>query len=553
MSDHPKSEAIAESEVDAGTHLAVASRKIGFEWLFDNPIIIKQARVRLKKSSLLTWVAMLSLLAMGHMWLEFQSGTQRYDRSAGYILGGMIFFLLIIGSQQTGLLAGSTRASGMLDFHRLSPQSPASLFAGFLIGGPLREYAIFGVGTIFFLAACALYGTNIPGALMVLAAIIVLVLLFHGLSIVSAMLARVPTNNAAKGAGAAAWGVIISMMFLGPLFSRAMAIDRLASDPLTIPYFGFDLPWYVIFMLLGCIAFVFFAIAGVRRLRDDIRPSLSKKQAIVAFGLSIFAGLGFLSVPVTLIDNAIYGGMMLGICTTWIVLSFILIPTTAPDRVSYIGGLRRSLRLGHRRSGPFADRSVNRWAVAAMAVMLTLGISCTSYTMSTGVNGFDFPGASSATIVLILIEFGLALQYFRLRLGKNAGGAMLLFVFMMWVLPIIVGVMILSAAAVPFQESSGFIAMSVSPFMGVLFGSGVTDIMGVDSRMCQLAALLPTLTAVFIFNMLISNLQKRIDKRILPDHTAKDADPFAWLDQATPRDLVSGKKRKPAEKPTDQG
>jgi len=66
----------------------------------------------------------------------------------------------------------------------------------------------------------------------------------------------------------------------------------------------------------------------------------------------------------------------------------------------------------------------------------------------------------------------------------------------------------------------------------------------IDYKSCQLAALLPTLTAVFVFNMMVSNLQKRIDKRILPEHSAADADPFAWLDQATPRELVSGKNRK---------
>ncbi len=538
------SEARVDSVPEGGYPSQAPSQKSSFDWLVDNPIIIKQTRVRLKRSSLFSWVAMLALLAMGHMWLEFQTGTQRYDRSAGYILGGMIFFLLIIGSQQTGMLVGSTRGSGMLDFHRLSPQSPKSLFAGFLLGGPIREYAIFAVGSVLFLVACAFYGTYIPGALTVLAAIVVLVLLFHSLSIVSAMLTKVPTNNAAKGAGAA-WGVIVSMMFLGPLISRAMAIDRLASDPFTIRYFGLKLPWYVVFMGLGTVAFVFFAIAGVRRLQDDIRPSLSKKQAIAAYGISILAGLGFLSVPDSSFDTDSLGGFfVLGLCSFWIVVSFILIPTTAPDRVAYIGGLRRSLRLGHRRSGPFADRAVNRWALAFMALLLTLGISISTYKMSDGENENLFPGASSATVVLVLIEFGLALQYFRLRLGKNAGGAMLLFIFVMWVLPIIVGIMIISTGAASISEPTGFVAMSVSPFPGVLFGSGLIDQSEIDFKTCQLAALLPTLTSVFILNMMISNLQKRIDRRILPDHTAKDADPFAWLDQATPRDLVAGTKRK---------
>ncbi|MBI1322860.1 hypothetical protein GC170_06715 [bacterium] len=544
MTETNSSEAFPETPSAGTINAGVPNAASRFDWLFDNPIIIKQTRVRLKRSSLFSWVAMLALLAMGHMWMEYQFGTQRYDRSAGYTLAGMIFFLLIIGSQQTGMLVGSTRASGMLDFHRLSPQSPSSMFAGFILGGPIREYMIFGVGSILFLAACAFYGTFLPGAILVLASILVMVLLFHGLSIVSAMLARTPNVNAAKGAGAA-WGVIISMMFLGPLFSRAMAIDRLASDPFSFRYVGLRLPWYVVFMGLGAVAFVFFAIAGVRRLKDDIRPSLSKKQAIAAYFLAILAGLGFLSAPEDTIDSAILGGILIGICAFWVLLSFILIPTTAPERVAYIGGLRRSLRLGHRRPGPFEDRAVNRWAIAAMAGLLTIGISIATFIMSSGgEKGFEFPGASSATVVLVVIEFGLALQYFRLRLGKHAGGAMLLFIFVMWILPIIVGIMIISSGVANITDSAGFIAMSASPFPGVLLGSGVIDETGIDSKSCQLAALLPALTAVFVFNMLVSNLQKRIDKRILPEHSAADADPFAWLDQATPRELVSSKKPK---------
>lgn len=512
-------------------------------FLFDNPIIIKQARVRLRRTSLFTWVGMLSLLAMGHLWLEFQIGTQRYDRSAGYILGGMIFFLLLIGAQQTGMLVSSTRGSGMLDFHRLSPQSPRSLFAGFLLGGPLREYAVFGVGSVLFLVACAMYGTSIGGAVAILAAVLVLVLLFQGLTIVSAMLARTPTNNAAKGAGAA-WGVIIAGMFLGPIFSNAMRVDRLASEPFHVRYYGIRMPWYVLFMGLGLTAFLFFAIASVRRLQDDIRPSLSKKQAIVAFGLAVFAGLGFLATPDSAMDIDMKSVLMMCIFAFWTLLSFLLIPTTAPDRVSYIGGLRRSLRMGNRRPWAFEDRAVNRWAIGALAGILSLGITgATFFLTNDNPEAAVLPGGSSATVVLILLEYGLAIQYFRLRLGKHAGGAMMLFLFVAWVLPVVIGVMVLSSGVnATTDAANGFVVMSVSPFPGVLLGSGILDDTEINSKACQFAALLPALAAVFTFNMMITNLQKRIDRRILPDHQEKDADPFAWLDQATPRELVVGEK-----------
>jgi hypothetical protein len=181
-----------ETEIRNQSVMQSAKPEKGWDWsiLTDNPIIIKQSRVRLKRSSMISWFMTIGVLASAVIWMEFQFGTKRYDRSAGYILGGMIFMMLLAGTQQLALMITATRATGMIDFHRLSPQSPLSLMVGFLVGGPIREYAIVAFGMPFLILACVLYGTPLLGLFVILLAAFSLALLLYGLTLVSAMLSK---------------------------------------------------------------------------------------------------------------------------------------------------------------------------------------------------------------------------------------------------------------------------------------------------------------------------------------------------------------------------
>ncbi|MFM7317199.1 MAG: hypothetical protein ACKO5E_09650, partial [bacterium] len=324
--------------------------------VFDNPIILKQTRVRLKRSSLISWIMMIFVICSALLWMEFEFGNQRYDRSAGYIMGGMVFMMLIVGSQQIGLMISVTRASGMIDFHRLSPQSPQSLYLGFLLGGTIREYILVASAIPFLVLACVLYQTSLIGLFILLMAVLVMTLLMHSLSIVSAMLVKAPNANAAKGA---AWGVFAAMGFLGPLLSGTMAINRAANEPPPVNFFGFRGNVFLVFSCIGLIILIFLIIAGIRRMVDDNRPSLTKKQSITAFFFAILAGISLMVNQTFYVEDLILPAEF-GVTCLWGLISFLMIATASPERVAYIGGLRRSLRLGLRRPGHFEDRALNR-------------------------------------------------------------------------------------------------------------------------------------------------------------------------------------------------
>lgn len=509
--------------------------------IFDNPIIIRQTRVRLRRSSIVTWLMFVGLISCSLLWMEFQFGRQRYDRSAGYIMGGMVFMMLIVGTQQVGLMLNAVRATGMIDFHRLSPQSPLSLYIGFLLGGPIREYLITAFAGLFLLLACVLYGTPIFGVSLILLAFLMLCFNLYGLSIVSVMLARNPNPNAAKGA---AWGVFAAMGALGPLFSGMMVLDRMATQPTQVTFFGYNFNVFVLFSLVTLVSFGYLLTAGVRRFRDDNCPSLNKKQALSAYACAILFGIG-IAYHNSFMDENLVQTFEVMIIGFWVIVSFILLATASPERVVYIGGLRRSLRLGLRRPGPFQDRALNRWTLGGFAILLTIGISSLSFVRNeVAVAAESLPSVSTATAILVMLQYGLGLQYFRLRLGKNSGGALFGFYVLAWVLPFLLGISVTVAGSGPELEDAGLIIMCISPVPGVVIGSGIIPDLGSAQSSAQLAALLPTLISVFLFNTMIVNLQRRIDRRILPDHKAENADPFAYLEHVSARDLVGNSSRK---------
>lgn len=533
-----------ESNSTAGSAVAIGplskqDKSSDWSWLTDNPIIIKQARVRLKRSSIISTMMIVGVLASAVIWMEFQFNTKRYDRSAGYILGGMVFLLLIIGSQMLGVMINSTRATGMIDFHRLSPQSSRSLLFGFLFGGPIREYLVVLFAVPFLILACVLYGTPLLGLFQLILALFMMTQLMHGLTVISAMLVRSPSPTAPKGA---AWGLIASMGMLGPMMTGTMAVDRLAGDPMKVSFYGVTFPWPLLFAMIATIPVAFFLIAGVRRFHDDNMPSLTKKQAMLAFGCAIFVGLGLL-FGLFLPQERFIKVFELIVIGVWMLISFILIATASPERVAYIGGLRRSLRLGLRRPGPFQDRALNRWTLLIMAVSMAFGVAMMNFIRRSEYANLDaLPGPTSATAVLVVLEFGLAMQYFRLRLGKHAGGGLALFLFVAWFMPFMLGMAVTLAGSME-EASIGLVIMSLSPLFGVPLGSGGVEFTEAPVRACQLASLVPTLAAVFIFNQMISSLQRRIDWRILPEHQQPATDPFAWMDEASAKDLVSRKKK----------
>ena len=68
-----------------------------------------------------------------------------------------VVILAIMGSGQVNASVSGARASGILDFHRVSPLTPTELTLGFFFGAPIREYVLF-AATLPFTVLCMAFG-----------------------------------------------------------------------------------------------------------------------------------------------------------------------------------------------------------------------------------------------------------------------------------------------------------------------------------------------------------------------------------------------------------
>src|SRR5208337_4987806 len=111
------------------------------DWL-DNPIFVKHFRSRLRRQPLISSIVITVVLCLCIAWGGYQLGAFLSGRAFGTLLGLQSLILAIMGAAQVGTSVTSARASGILDFHRVSPLTPAELTLGFFFGAPIREYLL---------------------------------------------------------------------------------------------------------------------------------------------------------------------------------------------------------------------------------------------------------------------------------------------------------------------------------------------------------------------------------------------------------------------------
>ena len=109
------------------------------DWL-DNPIFIKHMRSRLRRQPLVSAIVITVVLCGCITWAGFQLDSFITGGAFGALFALQAVILAIMGSTQVGTSVSSARASGILDFHRVSPLSATELVLGFFFGAPIREY-----------------------------------------------------------------------------------------------------------------------------------------------------------------------------------------------------------------------------------------------------------------------------------------------------------------------------------------------------------------------------------------------------------------------------
>ncbi len=517
------------------------------ELILDNPILIKHIRSRFRPGHALPWFVIVFVLCVCTAWAG-----HAYDDHYSAILvllGLQVLALTLGGAHQITASLGGARETGLLDFHRVSPLPPAVVALGFFLGAPIREYALAAL-TVPFAAFCACFVDLFSLEKGVLwyaqleAAVLVTTLLVHASFMLGCLTRKKPRGSIL--------GTLIAigvLLYFGTVGSVGFYFGArwLLENPLSMNLFGAMVPWLPWLILYEACAIGFVGLAVTRKMGAERAHAFTKPQALACMGtLSVLAIAGLWKIGRVLPVVPPYRPTMVDfiILATIYGVSFaamILAKLITPDVGEYIKGMRRATHEGRRRPSSWSDAGSNRLVLFLLCALVL--ITTTAVVSVAGKQRFEDPArlgnwwASQpeaidlmnlsedawrasrqemfsrpiAASVLTVAYFGLASQFFMFR-SRRFGLVMLgLFLFAVWLVPILVGA-IVAMGNTPTAESRALAIISLSPLPGVALCSGLDTVPGADT--IRLAAVAPPITFAFIFNYLLVIIQRKLDRQL---------------------------------------
>jgi hypothetical protein len=442
--------------------------------VFDNPLLVRHLRANLRspKAGYLTFViVVLSCCVM-------------YAGYATKSLGGSLYFNLFFvcqtlalhfaGTSQVASSISAANDSGILDFHRISPLPPTTTTIGFMFGGSVREYLV-ALVLLPFTLACALFSNvGISGFASASIVLISSTVLFHALALTSGLLAapgRSRNLNAGLGflilmayfsAGTIRVGIPIpGMLTVGPALAEATGV--VPRGGVVVTFFGVALPLFVQSLLYQIPLTVSLVVAATRRMKSAQAMLFSKSTAVA-----------FLAIIATLSLGGVIGHPALQIDWLVTILAYaecfvacLLILAVTPSQGLYRSGARRSKRIGMANPPLWADDSSNRAAVVVMAGLMLATVQVIQ-TLVPALKLDERSWKVAGTATAVVMYFGFATQYFSLKYRRRGKLVLLMFVFLFWLLPLVVGILMATALQ---QPDAAHMIASLSPFFGIVSGS----------------------------------------------------------------------------------
>ncbi|WP_165222287.1 ABC transporter permease [Aquisphaera insulae] len=477
------------------------------EWL-DNPMFLRHVRSRCRRPALISGAIITGAICLCIAYVAFQFGTFQTGGAFGSVLAVQGVLLCLMGASQVGTSVASARASGMLDFHRVSPLTPTELTLGYFFGAPIREYLLFLI-TIPLSLLCVAAGTpDIRGFVQVMIALIAFAWVAQAIALINGLTSKRPSM--AKGI---VWPIIVIGLTSGSFFpSFGFVANLLDRDP-RLDFFGVSLPWLAVVLLYQAPILLVAFLASRRKFESERLHPLSKPQAIGAMAVA-----GTLAVGSTWssTESDFIGLLILYVL---VALGIFLTITVTPTQADHYKGLLRCLRKGEERPSWLADFALNRpFLVVICGIVLgstTLvwqrSLSQTQIAYSGLRDGFPLAIANG---VLVIAYFGLAYQYFLARFGRRGMTFLTLFVFMAWLLPLFLGTIIVASDYRAGSQAQ--VVYALSPLAGIGLSAGTTTSFGVGPAenfpWVAGAAITPTLLFTFVFNTLLSTAKKRFRK-----------------------------------------
>jgi hypothetical protein len=487
------------------------------DWV-DNPIFIKHVRSRLRRQPLAAGAVVVLVLCLCIVWAGYENNAFVNGRAFEWLVMLQGIILIILGGSQISAAVGSARLSGILDFHRVSPLTPAELTLGFFFGAPIREYLQFAC-TLPFVALFMAFGVpTVHGYIQIFIFLVAITWVFHGMALLNSLIMK-PGRSARGAVGVVLFFVLIffNMMRMGRFIPSIALFDE--GGRLT--FFGVSLPWLavVLFYVGGLLFFIYLAVR--RRMGEERIHPLSKPQAIAALAsLSVLMLGGVWRTE----DNGVVQIVALYLL---VIAAILLILMVTPTRAEYFKGLWRAKKQGRGHLSWWADLSLNRvFLITACAITLvsaTLTQSALGDPQSTTPAVFSSPGNFPLAIaigVLVIAYFGLAEQYFVLQFGRRGATYFALFLFLAWLVPLVAGTILAMASTYGDGGVASQVLFGMTPISGIsMVGSSAID--QSYRAAIQGPAITPALLFTFVFNSLLITARRRAYKDFLASSSGR--------------------------------
>ena len=237
---------------------------------FDNPILMKHVRSRLRPAEALPWAAVVLVLSACVAWASVQVDWIGSSAAVMMLLGMQMVILAVGGAKQINTSFGGVRETGLLDFHRVSPLPPSAVALGFFLGAPVREYALAAVTLPFALFCSVALDTfdtwkGIAWLLQTEVAVVMTSWLVHAVTMLACL-----TRKTGRGSILGTVGLLIVLLFLGYMGSFGLYFGArwLLEENPGLNFLGRKIPWlpWLLIYELPALGFLGLAVERLGRL-----------------------------------------------------------------------------------------------------------------------------------------------------------------------------------------------------------------------------------------------------------------------------------------------
>jgi hypothetical protein len=465
----------AVEDAGAATHVPPAWDVLG------NPLIRKSVRERLRLRPALAWCGA-TLVVAGLVFAEIfftltERGLAGADEAARnafrgmFVLQALILMLLGTGSVAAGM--ATEREQGVLDYQRMTPMTPTAKILGYLLGLPVREYAMAATTVPFTVVALWLGRLPVGKVAQLYLVFFTSVWLYHLTGMVAGMVARRPRRAnwftrliiialylfmpRLAAVGFTFLGYLTVMPAFDGLLAREVGWQATTTASLwqQVGFFTVQVPPTLYTLLVqGLLLVALYAIVR-RKWQGQANHSFSKVNALWLFGVLQVLVLGSLWPFLT--DARLFRVVQHGrvpVETQWLITLYLfffvagvacllLVASITPLPDTYRRGLRRARKQGWRRPAWRADASPG-----LLTALGLVGITAVSYLLLFGLalpaEGLRWNPSAGAHLALILLFSGFVLQVHAVS-GLWGPRGLGLLVGLVWLLPTAIAVILVSA------------------------------------------------------------------------------------------------------------